>query len=62
MKKEKEILKYLVKAWNIFVKLKRHHPDEERDFADGIHKCQYIIGMRFARKQAPKIFPIKRIK
>jgi hypothetical protein len=59
MKKEIEILDYLTKAWNKFLKLKRQHPDEERDFADGIHKCQYLIGMRFARDYAPDIFPIK---
>ena len=54
--KEKEILNHLIKAWNIFNKLDRQHPDELRDFCDGIHRCQYLIGMRIARKIEPKIF------
>lgn len=61
MNKEKEILKLLTKTWDKFLKLKKQHPDEERDFADGIHKCQYLIGMRIARKYEPKIFPIKNV-
>lgn len=59
MKKEKIILDYLTKAWNKFLELKQHHSGERRDFADGIHRCQYLIGMRYARKRYPKIFPIK---
>ena len=59
---EKEILKNLKNAWNSFLKLDKQHPDGERDFADGIHRCQYLIGMRIARKHEPKIFPIKKIK
>ena len=59
MKKEKEILDDLAKVWNKFVILKSQHPDELRDFADGIHKCQYLIGMRMARKHYPKILPKK---
>lgn len=46
--------------WNEFVKLDSQHPDEQRDFADGIHKCQYIIGMRIARDGRPDLFPIKK--
>lgn len=58
-KDEKKVTDYLVKAYNEFVKLNSQHPDELRDFTDGIHKCQYLIGMRVARKAEPKIFPIK---
>ena len=60
MKKEKIILDYLTKAWNKFLELKQHHPDEGRDFADGIHRCRRLIGMRYAKKRYPKIFPIKK--
>jgi hypothetical protein len=56
---EKEVLECLVRAWNLFNKLPKQHPDELRDFADGIHKCQYLIGMRIARKVEPRSFPIK---
>lgn len=58
-KSELKILDSLVDAWNEFGKLESQHPDEVRDFADGIHKCQGILGMRIARKHEPKIFPIK---
>lgn len=56
---EKKILNLSVKMWKLFLKLKSQHPDEARDFSDGIHKCQYLIGMRIARKYEPTIFPIK---
>lgn len=56
---EKKILNLSVEMWTLFLKLKSQHPDEAKDFADGIHRCQYLIGMRIARKYEPKIFPIK---
>jgi len=62
MKTEKKILKLLSEVWGEFLKLEKQHPNEEIDFADGIHKCQYLMGMRVARKYEPKIFPIKKIK
>ena len=58
-KQEKRILIHLTTAWNEFIKLDTQHPDELRDFADGLHKCQYLIGMRIARRIVPKTFPIK---
>lgn len=58
-KTEMKVLDSLVDAWNEFVKLESQHPDESRDFADGIHKCQYILGMRIARIYHPEIFSIK---
>lgn len=57
--KEKKILNYLTKAYNLFIQIIRQHPDEARDFTDGIHKCQYIIGMRIARRAEPRVFPKK---
>jgi hypothetical protein len=58
-KEELEVIDYLRKAWGAFLKLERQHPDEERDFADGIHKCQYLMGMRVARRVDPLLFPVK---
>lgn len=57
--KEKEILNCLVDAWNKFIQLDRQHPGEHNDFADGINKCQYVLGMRIARRTVPDVFPIK---
>ena len=44
MKKiEKDIMKALVLAVNLFRKLKTTHPCHEKDFVNGIHKCQNVI-------------------
>ena len=59
LKKEESVLNNLTEAFNEFIKLESQHPDEQRDFTDGIHKCQYIIGMRIARNYRPDIYPIK---
>lgn len=59
MQQEEKVLKMLVDTWNEFMKLEHQHPDEQRDFCDGIHQCQYVLGMRFARESRPDIFPIK---
>ena len=56
---EEEILTDLVNAWNKFGKLESQHPNELEDFADGIHKCQYVLAMRFARESRPDLFPKK---
>lgn len=60
IKKEQEVINFLVRAWNKFLELETQHPNDIEDFGDGIHKCEYIIGMRVARKHESKTFPIKR--
>lgn len=57
---EEEILKHLVQAYNLFAELDSQHPNEKEDFCDGIHKCQYVLGMRIAREYRPDLFPIKK--
>ena len=57
--KEEKILEHLVQAYNFFTELDKQHPDELNDFADGIHKCQYVVGMRYAREHRPDLFPMK---
>jgi len=59
MKKEEEILKKLADCWNEFAELKQQHPSETDDFLNGIHKCQYVLGMRFTRDSKPDLFPLK---
>lgn len=51
---EQEIMNYLFKSYNIFIKLEKHHPDELRDFTDGIHKLQGILAMRIVRRDYPE--------
>lgn len=55
---EREALDALVVAANIFGKLERQHPDELRDFVDGIHRCQYLLAMRVARRAFPIGWPV----
>jgi len=59
---EKEIQEALCKAWNLFVKLDRYHPDEIDDFRKGIHECQYCLAMRTVRRDYPHEYPIKKPK
>lgn len=57
---ERKILVLTAECWNEFIKLKPTHPDEINDFADGIHKLQYVLAMRMCRRDHPDIFPIKK--
>jgi hypothetical protein len=53
---EKEVLAYLAHAWNKFIKLDNHHLDHINEFRHGIHKLQYIIGVRVAQRLNPEIW------
>jgi hypothetical protein len=54
---EGKVMDSLVNAWNEFIKLKKQHPCEYDDFADGIHKCQYQLIMRVMRRDYPEGYP-----
>ena len=57
---EGRVMDALIMAWNQFVGLDRQHPDELRDFADGIHKCQDCLALRIARRIYPEGWPVKK--
>jgi len=59
-KKEEEIMIKLGDLFVEFSKLDKQHPNESSDFQDGIHKCQYVLGMRIARYYQPSLIPIKK--
>lgn len=42
-----------------FARLPRQHPDELRDFCDGIHKCQDQLAVRVCRRAFPIGWPDK---
>jgi hypothetical protein len=42
-----------------FAALPRQHPDEMRDFCDGIHKCQDQLAVRVCRRAFPAGWPVK---
>ena len=54
IQQEGKIMDFLVASWNKFVKLDKQHPDDKRDFCDGIHKCQHILMSRVLRRNYPK--------
>lgn len=47
----------LCDAFNAFAALDRQHPDELRDFADGVHRCQDQLALRVCRRAYPKGWP-----
>lgn len=51
------VMDALIEAWNAFVKLKVTHPSDTKDFCDGIHKCQQILGMRVLQREFPDGWP-----
>lgn len=53
-KKEKEILQFLVQAWNKFVELENEHPQDTNEFCTAIHDAQKIIALRVARRVDPE--------
>ena len=59
LSKEKELVKKLADIYNEFTELYSQYPNERSDFADGIHKCQYVLAMRMARQHYPDLFPYK---
>lgn len=56
---EQSVMDKILDAYNAFCKLDRQHPNEGRDFTDGIHKLQSIMALRIARRVYPKGWPIK---
>ena len=59
---EQKCMSSLGDCHNQFLKLERQHPDELRDFVDGIHKIQGILAMRVVRRVYPEGWPIKKLK
>ncbi len=53
------VMDHLLGAVNAFVKLRRQHPDEGRDFRDGIHRCQDALALRVCRRAFPIGWPDK---
>ena len=41
--KEIMVMTLLTRCWNLFLELDSQHPNEQKDFMEGIHKCQYVM-------------------
>lgn len=55
--KEKVVMDHLAKAWEAFLSLEKTHPCHNKDFSDGIHKCQDVILHKIVQRDYPETFP-----
>lgn len=53
------VMDHLIAAVNAMNSLDRQHPDEMRDFVDGIHRCQDALAVRICRRAFPVGWPVK---
>jgi hypothetical protein len=60
IKREKKVMDCLVVAVREFIRLEETHPSHNKDFMDGIHKCQDVIIHRIVQRDYPKEFPVYR--
>lgn len=58
---ENEIMEHLVKAAKLFYSLEQTPSCHQKDFEDGIHKCQYVLGMRVLQRDYPGVFVTEKI-
>lgn len=62
---EAKVASIIVEAHNEFMRLVGQegsiHPDEQRDWCDGIHQLQRIIATRIAARSCPKLFGPKKL-
>lgn len=57
LEEEQNALDKLMECYSMFLKLDREHPDEMRDFVDGIHKIQSVFALRVVRRIYPLGWP-----
>lgn len=55
-KQEEEIANLLVEAHNKFVRMEQMHPDDIREWVDGIHICQNVLKGRVVTRDYPEVF------
>ena len=54
---ESQVLKKIGEAYKAFMELEQQHPDDLRDFVNGVHIMQGLIMQRIARRVDPETFP-----
>lgn len=57
-KDEKRVLKKIGETHKAFMELEQQHPDDLRDFINGVHIMQGLIMQRVCRRSEPYEFPI----
>ena len=50
---EQEVMDKLIECHRAFIGLERQHPDEMRDFIDGMHRIQDLLAVRVVRRLYP---------
>jgi DNA-directed RNA polymerase subunit F len=53
---EEQVMNSILKAHDIFVKMKQMNPDDIREWVDGIHKCQNVLMSRVVTRDYPDVF------
>lgn len=53
-KKEKKVIKKLVEAHNLFIKLEGN--SENKEWCESIHKLQDLVGLKLLRRIHPEIY------
>lgn len=51
---EQNAMDKLMEAFEAFKVLPMQHPDELRDYVDGIRRCQDVLAVRICRRAYPK--------
>ena len=54
---EQGIMDKLMECYELFLKIDREHPDEIRNFVDGVHKIQDVLALRVIRRCYPQGWP-----
>lgn len=53
---EAKVMQHLLEAHQAFILLETTHPDEVREWADGVHTLQNLLGWRVLRRAYPGLF------
>jgi len=61
-KEEKQVLDKISEAHRAFAELEQQHPNDIRDYINGIHILQGLIMQRIARRADPNMFPTYKTK
>jgi hypothetical protein len=56
---ERRVMDLMDEVWNAWHKLPVQHPDEAADFAAAVHRVQYLLAIRIARRHYPIGWPVK---
>jgi hypothetical protein len=51
---EDRVMTLLMRTYRAFLSLDREHPDEMREFVDGVHRIQGVLAMRVVRRAYPQ--------